>query len=285
MKILITGAGGFIGTHLCRSLYKDYNVIGIVRTKNKQIALEKECKVKTYEADLSKTFEIDDRIDIIIHAAARSLNSGIPIKNYIYDNIISTQNLIDFAIRKKVELFINLSAISVFGLIVSDVVDEETPIVNPSPYGMSKYMGELLLKQKEDKLISVSFRMPVVVGNEMKNGWLFNTYKKINNSERITIYNPNSPYNMIHVSDIYRLVKSCINIGLSGSNLFTVTCKDLLSIKEIVTTMKKNIRSESPIEVKTSDEVGFTISNKRIKEILNYKPQQAQYIINSFLNK
>ena len=86
MNILITGAGGFVGTHLCRSLYKDYNVIGTVRTKNKQIALEKVCRIKTYVADLSKDIEIDDKIDIVIHGAARSPNPGIPINNYIYDN-------------------------------------------------------------------------------------------------------------------------------------------------------------------------------------------------------
>ena len=285
MNILITGVGGFIGTYLSKKLSEDFNVIGIIRSKNKKELFDSNSKIKTYAIDLSQPFEIDDKIDVIIHAAARSLNPATSINHYVYDNIISTQNLIEFAKRKKVKLFVYLSAISVFGSINSKLVNEQTAIINPCPYGISKYLGELLLKENEDKLISVSFRMPVVVGNDMNNGWLFNIYHKIKNGENITIYNPNSPYNMIHVSDIYELIKSCINKNISGSNLFTISCDNLLSINEIVVSIIEKLESKSQIEVKSSEDIGFKISNKRTKKILGFKPQKAYHILEELLNK
>jgi len=283
MNILITGAGGFVGTHLCRSLYKDYNVIGTVRTKNRQIALEKVCRIKTYVADLSKDIEIDDKIDIVIHGAARSPSPGIPINNYIYDNIITTQNLIHFSTRKKVRLFIYLSTISVFGSINSTKVDEKTPIVDPEPYGLSKYFGELLLKENENNLSSIIFRMPIVIGKVMQNGWLYSVYKKIQNNEELIYYNPESPYNMIHLEDLCSLIKCSINSNLKKSNLFTVSCNNLLSVQKIIDTIKKKSDSTSKLIVKKNSQVGFIISNKNAIETLGFKPQNAKKILSLFL--
>lgn len=287
MKILITGVNGFIGSYLCKRLCQDNGVIGIDCKDSNSIdsKLNSFRNFQWHKADLTKRLFLSEDIDIIVHAAARTPEPNVPIVNYVMNNIICTQNLIDFAIQKKVKLFVYLSAISAYGQIDSTTVDEDTPIKASTPYGMTKYIAELLLREKKNMVPSIIFRLPVVVGAGMKSGWLFNVYEKLLRGKQVYIYNGDSPYNMVHISDVCNLVLSSLNYNAGDSNLFTINCKDFMSIRQIVNTMKKYTRSKSEIVEKSTDDKGFIISTEKAMRILNFKPKPASKILTKFLEE
>ena len=119
-KILITGAGGSIGSELCRQCEK-YKAKEIVLVENSEFNLysineELNIKRKTYLVDVTKKEDLEDifkkeKPDIVIHAAAYK---HVPICEYnprsaIINNIIGTKNTIDLSIKYKVKTFILIS--------------------------------------------------------------------------------------------------------------------------------------------------------------------------------
>ena len=90
--ILVTGANGFIGRHLCKKLYLlGGNVIGLVRKVNKHHV------VKQYAADISDSSRIEKIVtiinpDIVIHLAAEKFdNSDDGYKNSYKTNLLLWQ--------------------------------------------------------------------------------------------------------------------------------------------------------------------------------------------------
>ena len=287
MKILITGANGFIGSYLCRTLSESSKVIGVRRRKSSQNQdmAGFHSNFQWHVGELSEEIFFEDDIDVIVHTAARSPGPAVTVADYLADNIVATQNLIEFAIQKQVRLFIYLSAMSVYGRIESTLVDEDTPVKLSSPYGITKYLAELLLREKKEVIPSVILRLPLVVGAAMKSGWLFNTYKKLLQGEPVHIYNGDSPYNMVHISDVCSLVSSSLNYQPSDCDTFTVSCKNYMSVRQIVDAMKEHTRSSSEIIEDITADNGFTISTERARKFIGFQPKSAKEIVSNFMEE
>ena len=132
MKILVTGAAGFIGFHLCRSLLDDgYEVLGIDNLNDyydpnlKNARLE---KLKTYDnfnfekVDISnrdmltKAFQLFNPQKVVNLAAQAGVRYSI--KNpyaYIDSNLVGFLNIIELCRQNKVEGLIYASSSSVYG--------------------------------------------------------------------------------------------------------------------------------------------------------------------------
>ncbi len=287
MKILITGAGGFIGSYLCQRLSQAHEVIGVARRDYNRgnSMLSARPNFRWHKADLAEGLSLPDDIDIIAHAAARTPGTEATTANYVSDNVVATRNLIDFAVLKRMKLFVYLSAISVYGRINQSIIEEGTPINDPTPYGMTKYIGELLLSEKADVIPSVILRLPVVVGAGMKSGWVFETYQALRQGKPVHIYNGDSPYNMVHISDVYELVLSILRHNHAGNTVFTVSCRDFMSIREITNFMKDYTHSPSEITEEFTGEKGFTISTEKTRRMLGFQPQPASEILTKFLKE
>ncbi|WP_223700656.1 NAD-dependent epimerase/dehydratase family protein [Sutcliffiella deserti] len=173
MKILVTGAAGFIGSHLCERLLEDptYQVFGVdtfigptppsFKRGNIQ-DLKKLPRFSFIDSNLLKT-DIDQllsNIDAIYHLSAIPgvrESWGKEFAPYMYHNILVTQKLLEAAKDKKIDRFIYISTSSVYGEKHGKV--SENAITLPlSPYGITKLAGEHLCRVYEK-----SFNLPLVI--------------------------------------------------------------------------------------------------------------------------
>lgn len=159
MECIVTGAAGFIGSHLCERLLDDgHRVIGIdcftsyyPRTiKERNLAdLRGRRHFEFHEVDLSQ-----DRLEFavrgaewVFHLAAMPglVKSWTHFEHYDIHNIIATQRLLD-AVKGSEHLnrFIYASTSSVYGRFASG--DESMPLRPSSPYGVTKLAGENLCR-------------------------------------------------------------------------------------------------------------------------------------------
>ena len=118
--VLITGAGGFIGSAMCAEFKKRYNVTGIVRESASSID-EDECLLVT--ADLKDFERIENlfrkcRPEIVIHCAglAHQKLGGVGAEQYMETNCSNSVHLAEIALKHNPKvLFIFLSSVSVYG--------------------------------------------------------------------------------------------------------------------------------------------------------------------------
>lgn len=251
--VLITGVGGNVGQYLAQALHMyGHSVIGIYRNTEPH-----DHEYKLVHADLCKD-ELDfEGVDAIIHVAARL---GGSTERLVEDNINATMNLVRFAEKKKVKRFIYMSSVSVYGEVDGEL-DVDSDIVNPTIYGMTKYVSESLVKEADipSKMIIGLPRMlgPFIdLNNTLGSGFLTMT-KRILNDEDVTCFIPNQIYNnYMHVSDLANFLKVLLEDKLEDGYIKVLLgAKDRLSMIEILQIMKEAIRSKSKIYIRNTGEI------------------------------
>jgi len=172
MKILVTGASGFLGSRLIRSLLSSKalpKVSGVVAAD--LIA----CPVQDDRVE-SRTGSITDEefiasivdpdIDLVFHlAAALSGQSEAEFDVGMRINVDATRSLLEACRRlKQTPRFVFASSVAVFGGILPEVVPEDTALVPQSSYGTEKAIAELMVSDYSRRgfVDGIACRLPTV---------------------------------------------------------------------------------------------------------------------------
>lgn len=178
MNILVTGAAGFIGSHIAELLASaEHNVTA---ADNLSDYYSKELKLSNVEALKKKSIdfiEMDLRyaneykqlplnFDYIFHFAAQpGLSATASFNDYLSNNVTATFELVRFAKAcKQLHLFVNISTSSVYGL---NAGKDESSVPQPaSYYGVTKLAAEqLVLSESRNKIFNAcSLRLYSVYG-------------------------------------------------------------------------------------------------------------------------
>ena len=154
-KILITGAGGFIGSHLAeRCVEKGYEVKAFIRYNSKNnwgwlesSAFKNEIEIYTGDVrDFDSVFDAMQGCDTIFHLAALI---GIPYSYisplaYIRTNVEGTYNILQAALKLSMENIITTSTSETYGTAQYVPIDEKHPLVGQSPYSATKIAADQL---------------------------------------------------------------------------------------------------------------------------------------------
>jgi nucleoside-diphosphate-sugar epimerase len=145
-RILVTGASGFVGQALLRTLAEDGHLVRAMRRRNLQFRVPARVDAIHY-ADFSKTPEwepILEGIDKIIHlAGVAHLGRGMPVQHYDTVNRLATLRLAEAAARANIERFVYVSSIRAQSGAFSDHILTEADAPTPTDaYGRSKLAAE-----------------------------------------------------------------------------------------------------------------------------------------------
>jgi nucleoside-diphosphate-sugar epimerase len=206
MKILVTGAAGFIGSHLCRRLLsEDCSVVGIdcfadhyprwIKKRNVAPLLAAK-RFRFLDQDLSDIplKKILAGADCVCHLAAQAgvrTSWGENFSSYVTNNIVVTQRLLEAAKSSSLRKFIYASSSSVYGLTTDLPMSEESPLHPLSPYGVTKLAAEhlCLLYAKNCGVPAVSLRFFTVYGPGQRPDMAFHKFfKAIREGRKITVY-------------------------------------------------------------------------------------------------
>jgi UDP-glucuronate 4-epimerase len=209
LKILVTGAAGFIGSHLTEALLiKGHSVLAIdallpnlypVRRKlnNWESLAGLECAPLRMQIDLREPFQasIIEDCDYIFHLAAMpglSL-SWEQTKLYIDCNLLATANLLKACNLKHLKKFFYISTSSVYGRSING--DESSKVSPISPYGVTKLAAEAMLAAYSDVTgmpFSI-FRPFSVYGPRQRDDMAFNIFiRKLIRNEEINVFGDGS---------------------------------------------------------------------------------------------
>jgi nucleoside-diphosphate-sugar epimerase len=175
--VLVTGAAGFIGSHLALRAQSEWqaDVIGVdcftdlydksVKRQNATLLAAK--GIRIVELDLTRPdLSLLPSVELIYHAAAEpGIGDRSSFDDYLRNNVQATSNLITWAKQlSNLELFVYLSTSSVYGL--NATVDERAAPKPASMYGVTKLAAEqlCLAQQRQGALPACSCRLYSVYG-------------------------------------------------------------------------------------------------------------------------
>ena len=299
MRVLVTGADGFIGSHLTEALVRNgYEVRAFVYYNSfnswgwlDHCADDVQGKFEVFAGDIRDPHGVKKALtgcDAVLHLAALI---AIPFSyhspdSYVDTNIKGTLNVLQAARELNVSRVIHTSTSEVYGTAQYVPIDEKHPLQGQSPYSASKIGADQLAFS-----FYSSFNLPVVTLRP------FNTYgprqsaraviptiitqiANGNNQIKLGSVTPTRDFNFISdtVNGFISALKSKSGVGEVinlGSN-FEISIQDIASlIGEIMNQEIKVIDSDERIRPENSEVNRLWADNSKAKELLSWKPEYA----------
>ncbi len=207
MKVLLTGATGFLGGHMAEALVKEgYQVAAMIR-KSSDTALLESLGVELREGHLDRPeslLEAVRGVDAVIHLAAYYTFSG-KWEMYKRINIEGTEALLRACMAEGVSHFIYCSSTEAMGPVDAIPADENSPL-NPSfDYGRSKMMAEEVVHRYAANGIACTILRPSgIYGPRNVNDvsyWFITSFAN-SMASRFMIGDGSSHVQFVHVDDV-----------------------------------------------------------------------------------
>ncbi|MGA2126194.1 MAG: UDP-glucose 4-epimerase GalE [Xanthobacteraceae bacterium] len=305
MTVLVTGGAGYIGSHMVHELVDanervvvlDNLVTGFDWAVPADVPL---IVGDTGDQDLVARIIGEHRISEIIHFAASVVvpDSVADPLGYYRNNTANTRALIEAAIKGGVERFIFSSTAAVYGNPERVPVDEDEPVSPMSPYGSSKLMSEIMLRDagKAHGLGYVILRYFNVAGADplLRTGQSTRgathlikvaAEAAVGLRPRIEVFGTDYPTadgtcvrDYIHVSDLVRAHSDALrHLGAGGASV-TLNCGygRGFSVLEVIDTVKTISGRDFPVDLaprRPGDPARIVASSDRARDILGWRPQ------------
>lgn len=212
--VLVTGASGFVGRHVVEQLSKaGYRVKALVRQVPKR---DFDSSVELVIADLNQTqYATSLRgVAAVVHAA---------LTDNLADEPLATSTLFQLSARAGVRKFVHLSSIAVYGNPPGGTITEDTlPIPSSDTYSRTKLAIEEALRAASEPVEITVLRLGCVYGPG-GGWWTGGLLDQMRHGKVILVNNGTGTANLIHVSDVARIVE--LNLQRSGPpfEIFNVT--------------------------------------------------------------
>lgn len=265
VKILITGANGFIGNSLSNYFHKqNYQVVGISRKSNIKTPFQTvTCNYSTDEL----THIIDSKSpQYIVHAAGTSsVGDSITNPKLDFDNsVLPFLSLLEAVrlSRNKPRIFF-LSSAAVYGNPKIQPIDETTPTNPISPYGYHKQICEQLASEFADvyKIPITILRLFSVFGPLQKNLLIWELYQQMAIKGHITIDGTGKESrDYLHIEDLCNIFQLLLDLkNPPQKHILNIASGHSIKINKLVQLMSKVMKTNSPIIYKNNIRIGNPI--------------------------
>ncbi|MGO4889379.1 NAD-dependent epimerase/dehydratase family protein [Anaerobacillus sp. MEB173] len=294
MNILVTGAAGFIGSHLCERLLLDeeIHVIGVDGMINTSLAKLKKRNVQNlllhprFQLIERNLFDIDwdqqlENIDVIYHLAGMPgvrTSWGKDFSQYVRHNILATQQLLEACRNHRIQKFIYASTSSVYGDKTGKVSEDSTP--EPlSPYGVTKLTGEHLchVYHTNDNLPIVIVRFFTVYGPRQRQDMAFHRFIRAMIEEQpIPIFGDGKQTrDFTYISDCVEATARVLYAKDVIGESINIGGKERSSVLSIVTSLEEIFEKKAILDFTggTRGEPKHTWADiSKAQKLLNYNP-------------
>lgn len=205
MKVLVTGAAGFLGLHIVNNLAaKGYDIVGLdmepIHTRDYPD------NIKFFQVDIRnmpvmQKVLADEGIEAVIHGAA-----ALPLwdrKDIFETNVQGTRNLLELSKALGVKRFCYVSSTAVYGVPEKHPIIEDDPLVGVGPYGESKILAESVCEEYRKQGMIVSIIRPKTFVGTVRMGVFGILYEWIMEGHRVPVIGDGTNrYQLMEVEDL-----------------------------------------------------------------------------------
>ncbi len=306
MRILITGANGFIGSYLASFFLKKGNEVVATSRQfhaSTKLLLNKATLIELDVLDKTALDKLTVKADVIIHTAtANDIISKDALKG-IELSAVGTKNILDHAVQNKIPKVIVFSTLQVYGTELTGTINEDSSLLYQNDYGLNHLFGEMYaeLYARQGKVQTVTVRPSNVYGRILTDA--FNRWtlvpgcfcKEAYESGTITIKSSGLQMrNFINLVNLARAIDSilqhfpgnyeCYNLASSRANTMVEVAEKVKQVYEKLykKPVQLNITGTEPAATNTFEisldklkKTGFTEDENytlgsEIEQIFNY---------------
>jgi len=246
MKILVTGANGFIGQHLVHTL-EEYGIkVNALDKDTKE--LKTVSKANIFEGNIFNNELLNKAVqdvEVVYHLVAKTHDSSNIKKNiedYFKINVEGTRNLLNTCIGSKIKHFIFFSSVKTMTEESENTLDETfTP--NPTtPYGESKLIAEKLVADTGKKygFKTTSIRLSLVYGPGNK-GNIYKMIESVDKGRFIMIGRGENKRSMVYVENVVDAAFAIVGQEQANGKVFIVTDGIDYTVKELYEVIAKGL--------------------------------------------
>ena len=286
MNIFVTGATGFIGSHLCRELIRrGHRVSGLTRSGRidsvKSLLPCPEFHLETgdiRDAGMMHSIVKNNRAEVIFHLAAQ-LPDDDGVENpfvYFETNAKGTLNLLDAAYLNGVDKFIYASSMSVYSEPPRYLpVDESHPTQPSTMYSVAKLVGELCcnLYSKVMNIVVLRYSGAYGQGERTSNAMPRFIDQALNNRP-ITIYgNGRQTSDFVYIKDVFQGTLLVLEKDRPG--VYNIGSGEEIGVRDLAKRITDFTNSKSEIVLTDKDTerpFRFVLDIAKSREDLGYSP-------------
>lgn len=240
MRLLFTGASGFLGYNIYFLLKKMYDIttIGLLLQDNYTINIAKEIPV------------LCERYDVVLHAAgkAHSVPRSEVEKQAFFDvNLQGTKNLCTALEKAGVpKAFIFISTVAVYGCNYGENITEDHPLNGNTPYAMSKRLAEEYLQEwcrKHNVILGII--RPSLIAGPNPPGNLGSMIHGICSGRYLSIVGNQARKSVLMVQDIAKLVPLLAEKG----GVYNVCDSHHPTFRELETIICRQLNKKLPLSI------------------------------------
>ena len=295
MRILVTGADGFVGSHLCEYLVKKGHTVRALCFYNSFGSrgwLEQSEYLKDMEIvfgdirDPNRCNKISNKVQVVINLAALisiPYSYDAPL-SYFQTNVLGTINLCESALKNAVEKYLQISTSEVYGSAIYTPIDEKHPIQPQSPYSASKVSSDAVVYS-----YAKSFNLPAIIARP------FNTFgprqsvraiiptiitQMLTKKSTIKLGNLNSIRDFNYVENTTDAIESLLSIPFNNLEVFNIGSGQSIDVKTLYNKLSQFIDYKGVLEVHESklrpekSEVDELLCNfDKLKKTIGYTPK------------
>lgn len=250
MRVLVTGGGGFIGSHLVDSqLAKGHRVFSVDLHADRLAHVADSPNLEIVTGDITETQvakKIMEGIEVVYHLASAHLDVSLSEDCYRHVNVDGTVNLLNAARAAGVNCFIHCSSVGVMGDIKNPPADETYPCNPTNIYEKTKLAGERAALDFSEEM-----DFPVVV---VRPAWVYGSrcprteklLRTIGKGRFLIFGDGQNLRHPVYIADCVRGLELCAEADQATGQVYIIAGSEPVKIEELIKTIAETLDVPPP---------------------------------------